>query len=168
MRRARPITLRKFAGAAATALLLAAVSPALAQPAAPPAPAARAERGPAAQVETRIADLHKRLHITADQEPQFNAFADVMRANSKAMQDLFEQRAQHRDRSATGMMHWYAQLAAAHADDMNKLVPVFDALYGSLSPDQKKAADKEFQTLRQEGPRQHMQHGHMPMMHNPD
>jgi len=91
-----------------------------------------------------------------------------MRANSKAMQDLFEQRAQHRDRSATGMMHWYAQLAAAHADDMNKLVPVFDALYGSLSPDQKKAADKEFQTLRQEGPRQHMQHGHMPMMHNPD
>jgi len=121
--------------------------------AAPTAAAATAQRGPAATVERRIADLRKKLHLTPAQEPQFQAFADVMRANAQAMQALFEARGQHRDRTAAGMLHWYAQLTAAHADALNKLVPVFDTLYQSLSPAQKKAADAAFQPLRQERPR---------------
>ena len=160
-------------GAASLALLLslsalpATASPrsAGAMPAAPllaqAAPAAAPEtarqpsqgRGPAARVEARISDLRKKLRITPAEESQFNAFADVMRANALAMQDLFQQRAQHRDRTAPGMLHWYSQLTTAHADGLNKLLPVFDTLYQSLTPQQKKAADQAFQELRQGRPR---------------
>ncbi|HTP81526.1 MAG TPA: Spy/CpxP family protein refolding chaperone [Alphaproteobacteria bacterium] len=115
--------------------------------AAPPA-----QRGPAEHVEARIADLHKKLHITTDQEPQFKAFADVMRDNAHSMEELFHQRAQNRDRTATGQLHWYAQLTTAHADGLNKLLPAFDALYQSLSDKQKKAADAAFVPLRQGRP----------------
>lgn len=117
-----------------------------------PAASPTANREPAAHVEARIADLHKRLHITADQEPQFKAFADVMRANAQSMEALFHERAQHRDRTAMGQLHWYAQLTTAHAEALNRLLPVFDALYGSLSDTQKKAADAAFVPLRQSRP----------------
>jgi hypothetical protein len=120
--------------------------------AAPASPGTSEHRGPAASAEGRIVDLHKRLHITPAQEPQFKAFTDVMRANAESMQSLFEQRAQHRDRTAPGMLHWYAQLASAHAEAVNKLVPLFDALYQTLSDKQKKAADVVFQDLRQARP----------------
>jgi periplasmic protein CpxP/Spy len=144
---------------ASGAQLVAQAAPAQAPPAtsAPPAapsaapPAAKA-RGPVALVERRISDLHKRLHITSAQEPKFGAFADVMRANARTMDDLFKERAQHRDRSAPGMLHWYARLTTAHADGLNKLVPAFDDLYQDLSPAQKKAADSAFQALRQGRP----------------
>jgi hypothetical protein len=139
------------------AQLVAQAAPAPAEPGVPGAAPGTARqpsqsRGPAARVEVRISDLHKKLHITPAQEPQFNAFADVMRTNAQSMQDLFQQRAQNRDRTATGMLHWYAQLTTAHADALNKLVPVFDTLYQSLSTEQKKAADAAFQPLRQARP----------------
>lgn len=116
-------------------------------------PTASQPRGPAAAVEARIADLHRKLHITPSQQAQFDGFADVMRANAKSMQDLFQQRAQHRDRTAPGQLHWYAQLATAHAEATNKLIPVFDTLYQSLTDKQKKAADAAFVPLRQARPR---------------
>lgn len=145
------------AAASPATSLVAQASPPPAEPGgsgAAPGTARRADqrRGPAALVEARISDLHKKLHITPVQEAQFNAFADVMRANAQSMRDLFQSRSQHRDRTAPGMLHWYAQLAAAHADAVNKLVPVFDALYQNLSPAQKKAADVAFQALRQAPP----------------
>jgi len=130
------------------------VAEAAAPPAEPDVPAAPEtarqpahSRGPAARVETRISDLRKKLQITPAQDAQFKAFADVMRANAQSMQELFRQHAQHADRTAAGELHWYAQLATAHAEAMNKLVPVFDPLYQSLSAKQKKAADAAFQPL---------------------
>ncbi len=105
--------------------------------------------GPADQVEAKISELHKQLHITPAQEPQFKAYADVMRSNAQAMQDLFQRRAESADTSAVGELRWYAQLTAAHAEAVSKLVPVFEALYQSMSDKQKKAADTVFQALRQ-------------------
>lgn len=133
-------------------------APAPAEPGAPGAAPSTARqpaqtRGPAARIETRISDLHKKLHITPAQQAQFDAVADVMRSNAQSMQDLFRQRAQHRDRTAPGQLHWYAQLATAHAAAVNKLVPVFDTLYQSLNDEQKKAADAAFTPLRQARPR---------------
>ncbi len=132
-------------------------APAPAEPGAPGAAPGTARQpaqtsGPAARVETRISDLRKKLHVTPAQEVQFDAFADVMRTNAQSMQDLFRQRAQHRDRTAAGQLHWYAQLATAHAEGMNKLLPVFDTLYQSLTEEQKKAADAAFEPLRQARP----------------
>jgi periplasmic protein CpxP/Spy len=99
-------------------------------------------------VEARIAELHNKLRITPDQEPQFKAYADVTRTNAQAMDSLFEEREQSTGTKtaepADKRLHWYARLTAAHAEAVNKLVPVFDALYQSLSDEQKKTADALF------------------------
>lgn len=107
---------------------------------------------PMKDVEARISDLHKRLSITADQEAQFKAYADVLRSNAQGMHDLFQQRAQGGGETAVDRLHWYAKLSAAHADAVNKLVPPFEALYQSLSDKQKKVADSEFRQIRQRRP----------------
>ena len=115
--------------------------------------AAHHSRNATEYVEARITELHKKLRITTEQEPQFKAYADVMRSNAAAMQALFQERAQGTGTSgadnASNRLHWYAKLTAAHADAIAKLVPVFDALYQSLSDQQKKTADETFERLRQ-------------------
>ena len=105
--------------------------------------------GPAGLVDARISELHEQLHITPAQESQFSAYADVMRDNAQAMHALFQQRAQDTDTSAVSRLRWYAQLTAAHAEAVGKLVPVFEALYQGMSDKQKKTADAVFQQLRQ-------------------
>jgi periplasmic protein CpxP/Spy len=105
--------------------------------------------GPVARVEVRISELHAKFRITPAQESQFKSYADVMRSNAQAMQELFQQRAQNTDNSAVNMLRWYARLTAAHADALSKLIPVFETLYQGMSDEQKKAADAVFQQLRQ-------------------
>jgi hypothetical protein len=107
---------------------------------------------PVKDVEARISEMRKRLSITPDQEPQFKAYADVLRSNAQAMHDLFQERAQAGGENALDRLHWYAKLTSAHADAVNKLVPPFEALYQSLSDKQKKAADAEFRQIRQRRP----------------
>lgn len=108
------------------------------------------------RVEERITWLHTQLKITPEQEPQWKAFADVMRSNGQAMGDLYRQRAEGENtRNALDDMKQYAQISQAHADDMQKLVTAFEPLYTSLSPEQKKLAD---QTFRHNG-RDHGPHG---------
>lgn len=113
--------------------------------AATPAP----HRGPSAAVEARISELHRKLRITQAQEPQFKAYADVMRENAQKMEALFAERAKATDKSAVARLRWYAQLTAAHAEAVSKLVAPFEALYQDLSPRQKKVADTLFEQLRQ-------------------
>src|SRR5208282_6190552 len=52
---------------------------------------AEAEIASSDRVEARLKDLHKRLHITAAQDIQWNDLAQVMRDNAKAMVDLQQQ-----------------------------------------------------------------------------
>ena len=99
---------------------------------------------PMAHLDARIAKLHKQLRITADQEPQFKAFTDAMRGNAQTMHVLFQERGKSDDHTAVGHLRWYAKLTAAHAEALNKLVPVFEALYQSLSDKQKETANKVF------------------------
>ncbi|MFI4948248.1 MAG: Spy/CpxP family protein refolding chaperone [Alphaproteobacteria bacterium] len=127
--------------------LLAQAAPAPAAPAAAtPAPQTQ---GPLVRVEARITELHKQFQITAVQEPLFKAYADVLRSNAQTMDALFQERAKSTDTSAIGELRWYSRLTTAHGDALGKLVPVFDALYQSMSDPQKKAADKVFAQLRQ-------------------
>ncbi|WP_027814745.1 Spy/CpxP family protein refolding chaperone [Paraburkholderia bannensis] len=97
------------------------------------------------RVEERITYLHSALKITADQEPQWKTFADVMRSNGQTMADLYKQRVEgEAQRNALDDMKQYAQITQAHADDMQKLVTAFEPLYTSFSPEQKKLADTTF------------------------
>lgn len=105
------------------------------------------------RVEERITWLHTQLKITPEQEPQWKAFADVMRSNGQTMGDLYKQRMEGENtRNALDDMKQYAQISQAHAEDMQKLVTAFEPLYTSLSPEQKKLADQTFRHGHEHGP----------------
>jgi Skp family chaperone for outer membrane proteins len=138
-----------------TLLLLAAVTlsggSAWAQAAAPadpggaPARAARSERDGMAVMDRHIAGLQRRLKITPAQQPQWDAFTAVMRQNATHMETLQRDRADKvAAMTAPEDMRSYADVARAHADDLQRLIPAFDELYASMTPEQKAVADRTF------------------------
>ena len=145
------------------ALALLAAPAALAQT---PAPAAT--QGPAAaipptdanatrgleRVERHIADLQKRLAITPAQQPQWTAFADAMRQNARRMQGIYADR-QARAASMTAIddLKAYAAAERARAEDVERLLPPFEALYRAMTPEQRIGADKTFHDFQRGGAR---------------
>jgi hypothetical protein len=98
-------------------------------------------------VEARIKELHKKLHITAAQKPQWDNLAQVMRDNAQAMSDLKKQRASDaQTMNAVDVVKSYESVIEAHEDGMKKFVPPFEALYNTMSDAQKKTADSLFRT----------------------
>src|ERR1700730_17134749 len=130
-------------------------SPPLSSPATPPPVAQPAPVKPTRvdHVEARIASLHTQLKITAAQEPQWNAFAQVMRDNAKTMDALIQSRAQNaKTMTAVDDLRAYQGIADAHADGLKKLIPAFEALYLTMPDEQKKNADAAFgQMQRRQG-----------------
>jgi hypothetical protein len=109
-------------------------------------PAQRGARAPtASQVEQRIAALHARLHIEPAQQPQWDGFTQVMRANAQAMDDRFQRRMQVMPTmSAAENMQSYAHLVMEHGQDVQRLTAAFGTLYASLSDQQKHTLDRSF------------------------
>ena len=142
----------RAAGAAATLLgAIVLASPLLAAEKIAPSPAQQAMAAPGSDssgmtsVETRIRDLHKKLHITEAQKPQWDALTQVMRDNAQAMVDLQKQRAaDSQSMSAVQVIKSYESVIEAHEDGMKKFVPPFEALYNTMSDAQKKSADSLF------------------------
>lgn len=113
---------------------------------------AKPERGGMVQVERRITGLQKRLKITPEQQPQWDAFTAVMRQNAAHMDALQRDRADKiTTMTASEDMRSYAEVARAHADDVQRLVPTFDALYAAMTPDQKATADRTFHEFQGRG-----------------
>jgi LTXXQ motif family protein len=140
----------RAAGAAATLLgAIVLASPVFAASNAQ-SPAQQAMAAPASDsagipVEARIKDLHKKLHITEAQKPQWDALAMVMRDNAQAMVDLQKQRAvDSQSMSAVEVIKSYESVIEAHESGMKKFVPPFEALYNVMSDSQKKTADSLF------------------------
>jgi periplasmic protein CpxP/Spy len=122
-------------------------------PAAPSASApAKTRPSPAERVDARIKSLHDRLKITSAQEPQWNAVAQVMRENAQSMDQVIQQRHQTQNMTAVDDLKAYQSIAQAHLQNVQKLIPAFQTLYDTLSPEQKKAADDAFSRARG-GPR---------------
>jgi len=97
------------------------------------------------RVEGRIKDLHAKLHITAAQASQWDAFATVMRENASTIRANLMTKAQNATAvSAVDELHNYQDLAKAHVDGLARLIPTFEALYATMSDDQKKTADAVF------------------------
>ena len=128
----------------------------LAQATTPAAPSgsapARTRPSPAERVEARIKSLHDRLKITSAQEPQWNAVAQAMRENAQTMESAIQQRHQTANMTAIDDLKAYQAIAQAHLQNVQKLIPAFQTLYDTLSPEQKKAADDAFNRARS-GPR---------------
>ncbi len=156
---ARSVAAATFLAAA----LLAMPAAALARPsalqvaqAAPAAPAqpAKPKRTRVDRVEMRITQLHAELKITPAQETLWNAVAQAMRDDAKAMEQAIEQRRQAKSMTAVDDLKSYQAIADAHAQGLQKLVPAFQALYGAMPPEQQKVADAVFRgSHRRHAPR---------------
>jgi protein CpxP len=90
-------------------------------------------------------DLRAKLHITPAQEPQWDQFAQVMRQNARDMNQAGMNRAQQiPSMNAVQDMKSYQQLAEAHVQRLQKLIPAFEALYNAMPPQQQQLADQVF------------------------
>jgi hypothetical protein len=112
-----------------------------------PAQVLLAQAQPAApNVEVNIATLHQRLQITPAQEAQFNAVANVMRENARAEAGAPQQ--PPAGATAIDDLRAYIRYSEVELAGWKKMLPALEALYATLSPTQKKAADAVFR----EGP----------------
>jgi hypothetical protein len=127
-----------------------------AQPATPPSAAGAASpmashpvpgKNAEERVERHIKELRARLQITPAEETQWNQFAEVMRQNARDMDQAFMQRAeQFSTMNAVQNMQSYEQLAEAHAQRVQELIPAFENLYNAMPEQQKQLADQVFRT----------------------
>ena len=113
----------------------------------------RAAFDPGRHIEGRIAYIKTELKITDAQQPLFDAVANAMRDNAKAMHDTFQSLRGDRSQPQTALsrMEARAKLAQLRADGEAKMLAAFRPLYQALSPDQQKSADEMFE---------HHGHGH--------
>ncbi len=98
-------------------------------------------------VDRRITELHTKLQITPAQGQKWDQFAQVMRDNAKAMDQLYADRAQKMSSmSAVDNMQSFQTIEQARMQGMQKLVPAFQTVYDSLTDQQKQAADALFRS----------------------
>jgi hypothetical protein len=96
-------------------------------------------------VEDRITDLHKKLHVTADQQSLWNDMAQVMRANAQKMRsNVAERSTRLKSMNAVDDLRSYQKITDEHADGLKRLLPAFEALYAKMTPAQQKNADHVF------------------------
>jgi hypothetical protein len=103
--------------------------------------------------EAQIKQLEGALNITGAQKELWNNFTKVMRENAKDMDALTEARTKDRAEKAKTMnavehMKLHSQFTKAHLDQMEKLIPPFEAFYSSMSDQQKNITDIIFRTGR--------------------
>jgi hypothetical protein len=93
----------------------------------------------------RINYLHGRLRITRAQEPLWAGLTQVMRDNATALAPLLRGRFQAtQGGNAIEMLGAGEKLDAAQLDGLRKFIAAFQALYDSMSDEQRKIADYVF------------------------
>jgi hypothetical protein len=103
---------------------------------------ARPNVPPPPDVETSIASLRQKLQIAPAQEAPFNAVANVLRANARAEATAPHQPAANA--SAVDELRAEIQYDEVELAGLKRLLPALEALYASLSPAQRQAADMAF------------------------
>jgi LTXXQ motif family protein len=117
--------------------------PALAQQRGPGALLAQARPAPPPpNVEASIATLRRQLQITPAQEGPFNTVASVMRQNAQA--EAAAPHAPPANASAVDELRAEIQYDEVELAGMKRLLPALEALYATLSPAQRQAADNVF------------------------
>ena len=97
---------------------------------------------PPQNVETSIAELHRKLQITAAQEAQFGAVANVMRENARAEAGAPQQ--PPANATAVDDLRAFIKYSELELAGLRKMLPALEGLYSALSPGQKKIADTVF------------------------
>ena len=97
--------------------------------------------------EAQIKQLQKALNITEAQKELWNNLTQVMRENAKDMDALTRERAENTETmNSVERIKFHSQITKAHLDQMEKLIPPFEAFYASMSDEQKKITDTIFRT----------------------
>jgi len=113
---------------------------------------AHAQPSHAERVEARITELHATLHITPAQEDLWKNVTQVMRDNAKTMDELTQARAaKAATMTAVDDLKTYSAIAEAHAEGLKHFIPIFEALYASMSDAQKQQADTLFRQHHRSG-----------------
>jgi hypothetical protein len=99
------------------------------------------------RTESRIKQLQSALKITAEQDALWNNFTQVMRENAKEMDALIKDRTEKAmTMNAVESLKFNGQMTEAHLNQMKKFLPPFEALYASMSDEQKQTTDTLFRT----------------------
>jgi hypothetical protein len=97
--------------------------------------------------EAQIKQLQGTLKITADQQELWDNLTQVMRENAKDMDALTKERAENtKTMNAVEHMKLHSEITKAHLDQLEKLIPPFEAFYSSMSDEQRKITDTIFRT----------------------
>jgi hypothetical protein len=97
--------------------------------------------------EARIKQLQGALKITEAQNELWNNLTAVMRENAKEMDTLAMDKPENRKAmNAVEHMKFHKQTTEIHLNQLNKFLPPFEALYVSMSDEQKKSTDTIFRT----------------------
>ncbi len=103
-------------------------------------------------VRQRLARLHEQLRITPAQQGAWDQFEQSSMQNAAALDGAFRQRAaQVPTMTAVQNLQSFADLQMQQAQDMQRLVPAFQQLYGALSPEQQQTADELFRSISERG-----------------
>ena len=101
--------------------------------------------------EAQIKQLHDELKITEAQEVLWNNLTQVMRQNAKEMDALTKDRAETiKTMNDVEHMKFHSQVTEAQLNQQKKFIPPFEALYASMSDEQKKSTDTIFREGRHE------------------
>jgi protein CpxP len=159
--------MKKLVTTTLVSLALAAAAPlAAAQATAPDTTQQRQAQGkrdarlPSERVEARLAEAKMKLKITAQQEAQWNAFADVTRRHAKAADERIKamrdgKQSQGKQLTAVERLERRQQMAASHAQRLTEVIAAAKPLYAALSTEQKAIADDMLTPRRGHGGRGH-------------
>ncbi|MDD2900687.1 MAG: Spy/CpxP family protein refolding chaperone [Desulfuromonadaceae bacterium] len=99
--------------------------------------------------EARIKLLQDALKITDSQKESWDTLTQVMRENARVMDALRKDRATVKSTmNAIERLKFHSQISEIQLDQLKKLIPAFEALYVSMSDEQKASTDAIMQTGR--------------------
>jgi len=97
--------------------------------------------------DLQIKQLQDALNLTEAQQGLWNNLTKVMRENAKDMDAFSKTRGENfKTMNSVEHLKYHRQVTEAHLNQLNKLIPPFDALYASMSDEQKKTTDTLFRT----------------------
>lgn len=104
-------------------------------------------RRPPEPEKARIRELHDKLRINPDQEALWESVAQIMQSNGEKFHSSIKDRATRmKDTSLSAIddLKSFQALADENADGIRILIPAFEQLYASMTPEQRENADRVF------------------------
>jgi periplasmic protein CpxP/Spy len=99
------------------------------------------------RTEGRIVELKSAIQITEAQDVLWTNVTQAMRENAKNMDALSKIREEKsKTMSAVDQIKFHSQITEAQLDQQKRFIPPFEALYASLSDEQKATTDTIFRT----------------------